>query len=361
MSRYAVIMAGGSGTRFWPKSTKSFPKQFHRLFGDRTMIQQTVDRIRPLFDMDKILVVTNDSYVNLVKEQLPDLNPDFVVGESVAKNTAPCVAIAATIISKKDPGAQMVVLPSDHVISQPQRFLDVLQCALNKASESESLVTIGIKPTRPETGYGYIQFNELSKENHLGDSSVFKVRAFAEKPDLPTAERFLKSGDFLWNSGMFVWNVRTILSAIQKHAPEIGDQVEQVIKVSEKEITKEVVDHFYEQCPSISVDYAIMEKADTVHVVPGDFGWNDVGSWTAVYELGIKDEIGNVSGETKVIQVQAKNNLVNLSSSKLVALVGVEGLAVVETDDAILITKLDKAQLVKDVVAQLKDDLRSFA
>jgi mannose-1-phosphate guanylyltransferase len=358
---HAVIMAGGSGTRFWPQSTEARPKQFLNIFGDRTMLQSTVDRIEKLVPAERVWVITNDRYVDLVQEQLPDVPANNIVGEPVAKNTAPCVALAAALIENQDPDATMVVLPADHHIEQPDKFIAILETASAKANDEEALVTIGIKPDRAETGYGYIEFDKNRSETLKG-LEVKKVNQFREKPDLETAKKFIESGNFLWNSGMFIWKAATILNEFEMHQPKISDQIEKLAPSVGSDNQKTAIDEFYHGCPSISVDYGIMEQSQTVFVVPGSFGWNDVGSWRAVYDLRSKDENGNVIQSENTVLADAGNNLIQTKSGKMVALVGVENLAVVETDSAILVCDLDEAQGVKDVVNQLRDndELKKF-
>ena len=349
---YAVIMAGGTGTRFWPKSTQRLPKQFLNLFGGQTMIQDTVSRLGGAIDSDKVLVVTNNNYASIVEEQLPHVNLKYIIGEPVARNTAPCVAAAAAILYNEDPDSVMVVLPADHVIGKQAEFRKVLSRAIDTARSENSLVTIGIKPNRPETGYGYIRFDAQNATGPAGEE-IYTVKNFTEKPDPDTAQKFLSSGDYLWNSGMFIWKTSAILMAIKEHLPELFILTEELMM---SDCSKEDIDEFYEACPSISIDYGIMEKANRVHVVPGDFDWNDVGSWTAVHELSPKDENGNATGITLNSIQDSANNLIHTASNKLIALVGVENLAVVETENAILVVNLNKAQGVKQVVEELRDD-----
>lgn len=358
---YAVIMAGGSGTRFWPQSTKALPKQFLNLFGEGTMIQNTANRIESLIPQEQIIVVTNDSYVDIVREQLPKVPVENIVGEPVAKNTAPCVAIAAELLRKKDPEAVMVVLPADHHITEPEAFIKILSTAIEKAKEGEALVTIGIKPSRPETGFGYIHAESSSKESFLGNT-VHPVKAFTEKPDELTAMRFVESGDYFWNSGMFIWKASTVLGEIKSQLPEMYEELEKSSEELYSPSHNAAVNDFYHACESISIDYGIMEGAKAVFVVPGEFGWNDVGSWTAVFDLAEKNSSSNSVQTLNATFADATNNLVVSRGEKMISLVGVENLAVVETDDAILICNLDKAQLVKDIVEQLKGspDLKKF-
>ncbi|MDX1638892.1 MAG: mannose-1-phosphate guanylyltransferase [Balneolaceae bacterium] len=348
---YAVIMAGGSGTRFWPKSTTKIPKQFLNLFGEQTMLQMTAQRIQKLIPSERILVITNNRYVELVQQQLPELPETNIIGEPVARNTAPCVAYAAGLLQQRDPDATMVVLPADHYIEQEDRFAGILQTAATKAAD-DCLVTIGIKPERAETGYGYIEFEQGSGET-INGNRVRKVKQFTEKPDESTARQFIEAGTFLWNSGMFIWRADTVIRQFEMYQPEIYEQIEQ-LKTADA-TSADALWAFYEGCPSISIDYGIMEHATSVFVVPGEFGWNDVGSWTALYELRSKDENGNAVQARYLQTEEAVNNLVQTQSDKMVALVGVENLAVVETENAILVCNLDKAQGVKQVVNALKE------
>ena len=352
---YAVIMAGGSGTRFWPKSTKKLPKQFLSLFGEGTMIQNTAERIQGLIPQERVMVVTNDSYVDIVKEQLPKVPSDNIVGEPVAKNTAPCVAIAAEMLYKKDPDAIMVVLPADHHITEPVAFNEYLKAAIEMAKQDANLVTIGINPDRPETGYGYIHGDNSAKEV-LNNKVIHPVHAFREKPNLEKAKEFLHSGDYYWNSGMFIWSAKSILNEFRKHLPAMYDLVKEAGKdVYEKKHT-EAINDFYHSCESVSIDYGIMEHAESVFVVPGEFGWNDVGSWTAAYELGDKDADENVVKSEYATFSKSGKNYISTESGKMISVVGIEGIAVVETEDAILVCKLDEAQNVKEIVQQLKEN-----
>jgi len=349
--QYAVIMAGGVGTRFWPSSRKAKPKQFLNLVGDKSMLQYTVERIKPLIPEERILIITNSNYTELVQEQLPNLPAENIVGEPVARNTAPCVAIAASILQQRDPDAVMVVLPADHFISNPSKFLDILRAGLEKASTGPNLVTIGITPHRPETGYGYIQTDKV----HSGDGiEIRQVKTFAEKPDLKTAISFMESGDFLWNSGMFMWSTRTILDQFFTHLPAIHREIEAFEAQSTRDFDK-ALNTFYHGVPSISIDYGIMERADTVFVIPGEFGWSDVGSWLAVYELGDKDEQGNVVNGATAIFEDSQNCMVKTTGNKVIAIVGLQGIGVVDTGDTLLITRLDQSQDVKKIVDKLDD------
>lgn len=350
---HAVIMAGGSGTRFWPASTEAKPKQFLALFGQNTMLQNTVERIEPLIPAERILVVTNEKYVDLTARQLPGVPKDNIIGESVGKDTAPCVGAAAAIISERDDDATMAVLPADHLIKDGNAFIEVLQKADKKARRSGALGTIGIKPRHPETGYGYIEFepDQTSKK-----SAAQPVVQFREKPDAAAAKEFMEAGNFLWNSGMFVWRASAIISQFKQHIPEIYRQIQKLQQKAGTEAQQETVDRFYHACPSVSIDYGIMERAGQVFVIPGGFGWNDVGDWNAFYELSEKDEHGNaVQADWTVIE-NGENNLISSRHKKMIALAGVDNMAVVETDNALLICNLDDAQSVKQAVKKMREN-----
>jgi mannose-1-phosphate guanylyltransferase len=342
---YAVIMAGGVGSRFWPKSRLKCPKQFLKLIGEKTMLQSTVDRILPLIPMERILVITNADYTDLVIEQLPGIPPQNVIGEPIGRNTAPCIALAAIVAEQMDPDPTMIVLPSDHYIRDENEFRRVLAAAARKATDENVLITVGIRPNRPETGYGYIQVNENNGSDETDEFCV--VKTFAEKPDLQTAINFIASGDFYWNSGMFIWKSSTILSELQKHLPEIHREVQKVRShVGGEGFIKSLQD-YYRSCMSISIDYGVMEKAGAVHVIPAEFGWNDVGSWLAVYELEDKGTEGNVIRAPVTHLENCQNCYVVSGSDKLIAMVGLQGFAYVETDDAVLICRLEESQEVK--------------
>lgn len=365
--RYAIIMAGGSGTRFWPESRVAMPKQFLRLIGEYTMLQSTIRRIEPLVEKARILVITNDRYVDIVKAQVPDLPPENIIGEPVGKNTAPVVAAAAAITLRRDPDASMMVLPSDHYIRDEHTFRQVMESAFEKAEQGENLLTIGLRPYRPETGFGYIQYvEEAAGKEEI--APAYEVKRFAEKPDAQTALRFLDSGDFLWNSGMFVWRSSVIMQQFRHHLPLMHRQAEKLAadlasaRAAENPAaaSDSAINTFYEAVESISIDYGIMEKAETVHVIPAEFGWNDVGSWLAVYELAEKQQHGNVAETQPTLFEGSKNCYVSSSSGKLISIAGLEGVGVIETDDAILICRMDKAEHVKSLVGRLKDDYEAY-
>jgi mannose-1-phosphate guanylyltransferase len=347
---YAVIMAGGIGSRFWPRSRKAHPKQFLNVFGETTLIQNTVARLQGIVPLENTYVVTNARYVDLVTDQLPGLPAENVLAEPIGRNTAPCIEYAAEKIYARDPEGVMVVLPSDHVIGSVKRFHDVLRVAIDKASQPGALVTIGINPTHPETGYGYIQFDG-SAEYSDDAPAVHRVKTFAEKPDTATAERFLDSGDFLWNSGMFIWRADTIRDAVERHAPEVCEAFRPLRSVVGTPDEAAAVEKAYRRSPHISIDYGVMERAENVFVVPGSFGWSDVGDWRAVYEHSDKDDHGNAI-QGNVIMHDSSRTLVQ-ARERLVVMVGVHDLVVVDTPDALLVGRREAMQQVKNVVEYL--------
>ena len=346
----AVIMAGGKGERFWPKSRTSRPKQFLSLTSDgETMIQKTVKRLLPIVSMEDIFIVTNENYVSLINEQLPEIPQDNILAEPVARNTAPCIALAASVISKKYDDAVMMVLPSDHLIRYEEFYVDTLKRAAKVAQKGENLVTIGITPTYPETGYGYIKFMSAEDEELAG---VYKVDKFVEKPCLEKAKEYLNSGRYLWNSGMFVWKVSTIMDNFQKYLP---DMYEGYLKMKEAAFTatfRETLAECFENFKSESVDFGIMEKAENIYTLSGSFGWDDVGSWLALERINQTDECGNyVTGD--VISIDTTKSII-CGNKKLIATLGVEDLIVVDTDDAMLICAKDHTQQVKKVIETLR-------
>ncbi len=347
---YAVIMAGGIGSRFWPRSRKAHPKQFLDVFGDATLIQNTVSRIRDLVPPERILVVTNADYVDLVREQLPGVPEENILAEPIGRNTAPCIQYAALKIHAQDPDATMIVLPADHLIRNVGKFHDVLQTALEKAQEPGALVTIGITPTHPETGYGYVQF-EGSLDDQDDAPQAHRVKTFAEKPDLATAERFVDSGDFLWNSGMFIWRADTILDQLERHVPQVCSAFQVLKDALGSPGEDAAVERAYKNSPHISIDYGVMERADRVFVVPASFGWSDIGDWRAVYENASKDNHGNAV-QGNVILHDASRCLVH-AGDRLVVVVGIHDAVVVDTPDAMLVGHRESMQRVKNVVEYL--------
>ncbi|TSA19427.1 mannose-1-phosphate guanylyltransferase [bacterium] len=346
---FAVIMAGGVGARFWPRSRERSPKQFLEILGGGTMIENTLTRLKPLVDQSNVFVVTNRIQADIVRQLVPEMPSSNVLAEPIGRNTAACVGLAALWINRIDPDALMVALPADHIVQNTEEFLRILQLALRVAQEKDALVTIGIKPTHPETGYGYIQSAEEEIDrNEYRSQGVYRVKTFAEKPNLETAERFLQSGDFLWNSGIFVWKASVILRELELHLPELHEQLLVVRESIGTPVYEQTLEHAYRIIRSISIDYGIMEKAGNVYVVKGDFGWSDVGSWDEVVRLTPTDDAGNsIRGRT--ILVDSNNNYVD-SGKKIVATIGVDDLIIISTDDAVLVCKKERSQEVKEVV-----------
>ncbi|NQV72644.1 NTP transferase domain-containing protein [bacterium] len=348
---HAVIMAGGIGSRFWPMSRRDNPKQFLSVIsGQETLIQSTIARLTGVVPIENCHVVTHSRYVERTRDQIPAMPPSNILAEPISRNTAPCIAYAAIKLLQKDPDAVMVVLPADHVILNVRKFHEALRVGIEKAAEERALVTIGIQPSYPATGYGYVQFDPETGDDSENLQALF-VKTFAEKPNLETAERFLDSGDFLWNSGMFIWRADSILAEIEKHLPDVFDSFASLTSNQSPEEEEKAVLDAFQSCPSISIDYGVMEQADKVYVVPGTFGWNDVGDWKAVYDLSEKGNAGNAI-QGNVIVHDASRCLIE-AGDKLVAVIGVNDLIVVNTEDALLVCHRDASQRVKNVVDYL--------
>lgn len=348
MKKTALIMAGGRGERFWPKSRKRMPKQFLSLTDDgKTMIQLTVERILPLVALEDVYIVTNRDYLPLVQEQLPDLPQQNILCEPVGRNTAPCIGLGAMHISQKYDDAVMFVLPSDHLIKYNTIFLNTLTDAAEIAEQGDNLVTLGITPDYPETGYGYIKFNP---EETL--ARAFAVDHFVEKPDMETAKTYLATEQYLWNSGMFIWKVSTILKNLEQYLPETYAGLLKIKNAIGTEEERSVLEREFEAFRSESIDYGIMEKAQHIYTLAGSFGWDDVGSWLAVERIRQSNEFGNVI-TGNAITVDTKNTVIE-GGKKLIATVGVENLIVVDTEDALLICEKDSAGNIKKVLENLK-------
>ncbi|TDX59248.1 mannose-1-phosphate guanylyltransferase [Orenia marismortui] len=341
-----LIMAGGVGSRFWPLSRKHRPKQFLNLVDkNRSMIQHTVDRISKLTDHDNIFIATNEEYVKEMNEQLPEVPLENITTEPMRKNTAACIGLAALHMAKKDPEAVMVVLPADHLILDEDRFIETIEVAVKIAQKGENLVTLGIEPTHPETGYGYINYKD--KYDAVEDHEVFEVKAFTEKPNKETACEFLELGTYLWNSGMFIWKVSTILNKFKKHMPKLYDGLKKIDQALGTKNESEVLQEEFEKFDSISIDYGIMEKSENIYVVPGDFGWDDIGSWPSLERVRKQDKHGNViSGHH--IGIDTKNTIVH-GNGKIITTVGLDDVVIVDTEDAILICDKKRAQEVKKI------------
>jgi mannose-1-phosphate guanylyltransferase len=350
---YAVIMAGGSGTRFWPLSRRAWPKQFLALADTQeSLLQSTVRRIQGLVPSERILVVTSERHAEATRQQLPELPADNVLAEPAARNTAPCVAWAAAHVATENPDAVMMVLPADPHIGDEAAYRELLKLA-SRAGSSNGIATIGVSPTRPETGYGYIESGPEI------ESGVLRVQRFVETPDLARAEEFLREGRFLWNSGMFFFRADVILREYERQLPELYAFARDYRDLRSQGSAEGYVRDRYGSLPSISIDHGIMEHAQDVRVVPGSFGWYDIGSWTTAWELANKDERGNaVIGEASLID--ARNCYARIKPGKVVALIGVEDLVVVDTDDALLIMPRERAQDVRRVIEDLgkRDDIK---
>lgn len=347
MNLYAVIMAGGVGSRFWPRSKKKTPKQLLKILDNTTMIQATVERLEGLVDKKNIYVITNQVQRPEIINQLKDVPEENIIEEPFGRNTAACIGYASVLIQHKDKDAVTMVLPADHIIKEKENFHSVMKNAADFANESNGLVTIGIKPTRPETGYGYIQIDEKAVRDN-----IYKVYTFAEKPNYATAVRFLESGDFLWNSGMFIWKTETILDEMNNHMPDLYEGLDKISKSLGLENEKETVSNIYGQLKKISIDYGIMEKSSKVYLTKGEFPWSDVGSWEEVYQLSDKDNDGNaVKGN---VYTELVNDSYIYSPDKFTAVIGVDNIIVINHEDSVLICRRDKAQEVKNVVDHLK-------
>lgn len=348
---HAVIMAGGSGTRFWPRSRAKTPKQLLNITGGRTMIQMTVDRLASLVPRQRVLVVTNIQQAEAVYDQLPDVPKANIIAEPVGRNTAPCIGLAALHLLRVDPEAVMVVLAADHLITPETTFCETVRFAADVAMQTNACVTLGMVPTRPETGYGYIQYLE-QETLIIGGRAAYKVKTFAEKPNFATAQRFLESGDFVWNSGMFIWKASVILDLIAEFMPELYDGLSQIRPTLGTAGYEEAVARVYRAQKSVSIDYGVMEHAANVYVIKGDFTWNDVGSWEEVYQLSAKDDHGNaVTGDS--VLIDTAESMV-YAPGKTVALIGVRDLVVVDTGDGLLICHRHRVQDVKKVTDELK-------
>lgn len=341
-------MAGGIGSRFWPLSTQKYPKQFQDILGTgRTMIQQTYDRISQIVPAENIYVITNSEYVSLTEQQLPEINQANIVGEPMMKNTAACNIYMANKIAAKNPNANMIVLPADHLILKEKTFLEKVELAFNLASQNDFLITLGITPTRPDTGFGYIQF--LETEN----SDYFKVKTFTEKPDLEIAESFLESGDFLWNAGIFIWNTKSILAAYEEYLQDMSQQFISCEYNTDEEAT--CIETIYPKVAKISIDNGILERAQNVYVIPADLGWSDLGTWTSVFENSKKDENKNAIQSKNVLTYHTQGNIIQIKNKNKAAIIdGLKDYIIVDTDKALLICPRKNDQRIKEYIHDLK-------
>ncbi len=344
---HLVIMAGGIGSRFWPMSTPERPKQFVDVLGTgRTFIQMTVDRFKGLIPAENIWVITSQNYKDIVQQQLPEIPAGNVLLEPCRRNTAPCIAYAAWRIKSIDPKAVLVVSPSDHLVLDVVEFQRVISSAMNFAFESDSIVTLGMKPTRPETGYGYIQ-TDMSCPS-VSNKEIFRVDTFREKPDLATAEKYIRKPNMLWNSGIFVWSVSTIVNALRVYAPEINAIFENLLSVYGTGQEQNMIDEEFPKCESISVDYAILEKSDEIFCIPASFGWSDLGTWGSLYENVRHDYSDNAIIGVGIHTYDTRNCVIHCSDKRHVVVQGLEGYIVAEKDEALLICKLSEEQRIKE-------------
>lgn len=347
---YVAIMAGGIGTRFWPKSRTRYPKQFLDILGTgKTLIQATFDRYSKVVPVENIYVVTAKDYVDIVKEQLPEIAGENIVAEPFRKNTAPCIAYIAFKIYQQNPDSVMIAAPADNMILEEDKFAEVINKALGFVGHVNALVTIGIMPTHPNTGYGYIQHD--SAEAAPG---IYKVKTFTEKPNLELAKAFIDSGDFLWNSGIFTWKTSTILTAFEKLLPEIYElfaaEKEKLNTAQEAGLMEDI----YSQCPNISIDFGVMEKASNVYIIPASFYWSDLGTWNSAYSNMEKDYFENAVVGSDVMVYDTHKCMVHVPQKKLVLLQGLEDYIVVDTQDVLMICKKEKEQEIKDYVTEIK-------
>lgn len=369
-NNYCVIMAGGVGSRFWPFSRTEKPKQFLDFFGTgKSLLQMTVDRFRPLIPIDHMFIVTNVTYKQLILEQIPDLKESQILCEPARRNTAPCIAYATAHIralclrkagltaanqdwTRKEMKANIVVAASDHLILEEEKFRTTIEKAFDFVSENNAICTLGMRPTRPETGYGYIQYINERSQSELNDG-IYPVKTFTEKPNLEMAKVFLDSGDFLWNSGIFIWNLQTISEAFRYLLPEVADRFREGELLMGTEKEEDFIEQMFPKCPSISIDYGIMEKAENVYVIPSSFGWSDLGTWGSLYELSEKDEQGNVSLHSEARFYEAKGNIVVLEPGKKVIVQGVDDMIIAEEKGALLVCKKAEEQRIKQFVSEL--------
>ena len=380
-NNFCVIMAGGIGSRFWPFSRAEKPKQFLDFFGTgRSLLQMTVDRFRPIIPIENVLIVTNVAYKDLILEQIPDMQESQILCEPARRNTAPCIAYAVAAIKSrvksqesraKSPESRaksvnIVVAASDHLILEEEKFRQTILKAFEFTGKNEAICTLGMQPTRPETGYGYIQFAADKLDEVKGErlkvkgDGIFPVKEFKEKPDLDTAKAYLASGEYLWNSGIFVWSLETIDAAIKRHLPEVAAIFEKGDGLIGTKDERAFIEEYFPQCPNISVDYGILEKADNVFVLPSSFGWSDLGTWGSLYELSEKDANGNVSLHSEALFYEAKGNVVTLESGKLAVVQGVEDMIIAEQKGVLLVCKKADEQRIKQFVADVQENHKQF-
>jgi mannose-1-phosphate guanylyltransferase len=347
---YVAIMAGGIGSRFWPSSRTAYPKQFLDILNTgKSLIRWTYERYAAFIPEGNIYVVTSQEYVNIVQQQIPELPKENIIAEPSRKNTAPCIAYISFKLQQKDPEASLIVAPSDHIILDNENFRATTLQALEFSEHIRALVTLGIQPTHPNTGYGYIQ-----RESMTVADGIYKVKTFTEKPNLELARTFLSSGDFLWNAGIFVWKVKNVLKAFEMHQPEMFELFDSEKEHYNTPREQEAINRIYPLCTNVSIDFAIMEKADNVYVIPSAFGWSDLGTWNSAYDNLEKDYLGNAVAGENVIVIDATRCMVSSPADKLLVLQGLDDFIVVDTKDVLLICKKDKEQSIKEYVAEVK-------
>lgn len=346
---HLVIMAGGVGSRFWPMSTPKYPKQFIDVLGcGRTFIQMTLDRFRGIIPSENVWVVTSKEYQTIVQQQLPEIPTDHILLEPCRRNTAPCIAYVSWRIKKIDAEANLVVTPSDHMVTDVVEFQKVINKSLEFTSQNNAILTLGMKPTRPETGYGYIERTNSGNE----DKTIYKVAKFREKPDLKTAQEYIQQQGFYWNSGIFVWNIQTIVNALNTYAVEVAAVFEKLDTYLGTSDEQQKVNELFPTCPSISIDYAVMENASDIFVYPADFGWSDVGTWGSLITLSDKDSEGNATIGQRIDLHDCHNCIVHTTEERRVVVQGLDGYIVAEKDDTLLICKLSEEQRIKDFSAE---------
>lgn len=356
---YAVILAGGGGTRLWPKSRNKTPKQFLKLVGPKTMMQVAADRVAQLVDWDKIIVVTNMIYAEEVQKQLPQIPTENIIAEPEKKDTALAMLVGALFAKSKDPEAVILNAASDHTVIQEKEFARIMRVAVETAAQGNNLVTVGILPTFPTSAFGYIQIGQELKSIDT-EVPLFKVDNFREKPDVETAKAFIATGKYFWNANMYVWSAKALQEAFKTHMPELYERTQNLDTLSSEDFHA-TLPQVYKDATAISIDYAISEKADNLVLIPGDFGWSDVGDWKVVYDLGTKNNDGNVvtgdGEEENTLAIASHNNLIHVNG-KLVALVGIEDMIIVDTEEILMICPKDKSQDVKKLVEKLKEENR---
>jgi mannose-1-phosphate guanylyltransferase len=352
-SNYCVIMAGGIGSRFWPMSRQHHPKQFIDILGTgETLLQATYRRVQTIFPPENVLVVTNEDYVDLVTQQLPAIPQQNILAEPMRKNTAPCIAYAAYKIRKRDPNAIMLITPADHLVTKEEELVRVLNMGIEYASKQDVLLTLGIKPTRPDTGYGYIQFSQKTNGENSGNE-IKKVKTFTEKPELEMARHFMSSGEFLWNSGMFIWKLKTFMEVFEKHMPEEFALFNEGEPQFDTPAEPKIIEDIYQEVHNTSIDIGIMEKADNVYVIMADFGWSDLGTWGSLYDE-LKHKTPNAVVGKNVMLYDSHHCMVHVPKEKLVVIQGLENCIVAESNGVLLICKMEDEQKIKTLVNEVR-------